>query len=242
MKPAFAWIDVPARLDIRSVLVLKQRIEDAVSTSGTVLVLRAETDDFCLGLDLDSILSDDALDLPRTQSAVEAYADLLKTLMTAGAPTVVLLRGRVAGGGVGIAATCDYVLAAPDTRLALPELLHGFYPAIVAPVLLTRMSRAALRRMALEPRLHPVDDAVRWGLVDRVVAEEQSTTILDQVARSCRLLAETRIAGWKSYVNDIPGLAMSDALQRGVEETVRSILALRNHRTDTQPGAAEEMA
>ncbi|MDZ7592559.1 MAG: enoyl-CoA hydratase-related protein [Rubrivivax sp.] len=65
-------------------------------------------------------------------------------------PVIAMVEGETFGGGVGIAAAADLVLATPDARFGLPEALHGFYPAIVFAALDLRLAPQRSRRLALQ--------------------------------------------------------------------------------------------
>lgn len=127
---------------------------------------------FCAGLDLMSLL---AL-TPRERDEMLGLA--VRTLLlvaTLPRPTVAVVTGRASGGGVGLAAACDVVIAEPSASFALPEALFGLEPAIITPLLTRRMSGAAVRRLALLGSAVPASEALRVGLVDEVTDGEPST-------------------------------------------------------------------
>ena len=116
------------------------RFEHAIATSkGSVLVLEGA----CRGMDLESFVDLD----PAPQ--LWHYAGLLRAIRRAASPTIAALDGAVIGGGLGIAASCDVVVATSRTTFALPEALFGLFPGVVVPSLLHRMTPHAVHLLAL---------------------------------------------------------------------------------------------
>ncbi len=119
-------IEVPERLDARSLA----RLEVALAADeGSVLMLRGSRAVFCRGMDL-AAATDGAI-----ERGARAYASVLGALRSAPRPTVALVEGEALGGGVGLLAACDLVIASTSATFALPEALYGLVPAMVVPVL-----------------------------------------------------------------------------------------------------------
>lgn len=159
---------VPPALTLASTVELA----DAVA-SPDPLVLRGGDDVFCRGLAPGPCALED----------LERHARLLLALRGRGAPTVAVVAGDALGGGLGLAAACDFVLARPGARFALPEVLFGLSPAIVLPFLRERALPAPLRRLALTGRAIDADEAARIGLVDEVAPDPEPAPLLRALAR-----------------------------------------------------------
>ena len=86
-------------------------------------------------------------------------------------PHVVLARvtGAALGGGAGLVAVADVAIAAEGTRLGFPEVRLGLVPGVVAPYVLRRIGAGAARRLFVTGRVLEAEEALRLGLVDRVV-------------------------------------------------------------------------
>ena len=156
-------IVLPSRLGGAVVATLA----DAFEREREVLVIRgADEETFCDGLDL-SELEEDGSGHPA--AALEVFAGLLVRLADGEVPSVCFVDGTARGGGVGILAACDVVVATPRARFALPEMLFGLVPAVIWPVLLRRVGEATVRRWARTAASFGADEALRLGLVDEVV-------------------------------------------------------------------------
>jgi enoyl-CoA hydratase/carnithine racemase len=187
-----------------------------------VLVLEGERDVFCRGLDLASLGH-------RAPEAVEAglrsYADLLRTLRVFPRPTLALVEGFAAGGGVGLAAVCDVVVARSTARFALPEGLFGLYPAMVLAVLDERMAPGRSRRLALTCESIDAEDALGAGLVDRVVPEDGEANDMEKaLGREVRRMLRCHPRAVEALKCHPPWLERLDAtLEAGREHTALAL-------------------
>jgi enoyl-CoA hydratase/carnithine racemase len=149
---------------------------------GTLVTLEGGGDAFCEGLDLRAIVTND-VDVTRAPARFDA---LLRAIAAARAPVIALVRGPARGGGVGIAAAADLVLATPAAEFGLPETLFGFVPAIVFPVLARRVGVARARWLAMGGHTISAVEAYRLGLVDEV-ADDLEAALARQTRRFARL-------------------------------------------------------
>lgn len=84
-------------------------------------------------------------------------------------PTVALVQGFCVGGGTGLVAACDVVIAAEDSKFAISEVRWGLHPGIIVPQLVDAIGARHLRRYALSGERFGADEARRIGLVHEVV-------------------------------------------------------------------------
>src|SRR5581483_10410589 len=115
--------------------------------------------------------------------ALARYAALLRTIRECPMPSIAAIDGEMIGGGLGIAASCDVVIATPRTTFALPEALFGLFPGVVVPSLLHRMSPHAVHLLAMLGTARGVEWAQANGLVD-----EASDDLERSIARWSRSL------------------------------------------------------
>ena len=165
-----ARVAVPERLSLLSVRELAAAVTRACDDPAVRLVMLEGTETaFCRGLDLEQLVGA-GICPGDAAAAATAFADCLRTITLAGKPTLARVAGPALGGGVGLAAACDVVLADENASFALPELLFGLTPAIILPVLLGRLSVQQVRLWALRGKAHDARAAHAAGLVDEVVA------------------------------------------------------------------------
>ena len=98
-----------------------------------------------------------------------ATADAVDGLNRLPVPTVALVHGGCFGGGTGMIAACDVVIAADDAVFAISEVRWGLTAAIIIPQLSDAVSARQLRRYALTGERFGASEAHRIGLVHMVV-------------------------------------------------------------------------
>ena len=87
--------------------------------------------------------------------------------------TIAALNGTLAGGAFGMALACDLRIAVPGARFFYPVMKLGFLPQPSDPARLTALVGPARAKAILMAGLRiEADEALSWGLVDRVVAPE----------------------------------------------------------------------
>ncbi|MDZ7708088.1 MAG: enoyl-CoA hydratase/isomerase family protein [Trueperaceae bacterium] len=122
---------------------------------------------FCAGADLAGFADlDDAFS---GREAALAGQDVMSSLAALPIPTVAALHGFAAGGGLELALACDLRVAAPGTRLGLPETTRGLIPGYGGTQRLPRLiGEARALDLILTGRLVPAEEALSLGLVSRL--------------------------------------------------------------------------
>lgn len=138
------------------------------------LVIRGDGGTFCAGGDFGRFRELIAAPAPRDAPdpiAVfnRAFGALLERLHGCAVATVAVVEGAAMGGGVGLAAACDFVLAADSTRFAMPEVTLGLPPAQIAPFVAQRIGVGAAQRLMLTGRRIVATQALALGLVDEAL-------------------------------------------------------------------------
>lgn len=158
-------LDSPAtrnRLDDELLAELTGALERAERTdAATVFVLDAIGDTFCSGIALGDI------DHADWQPRLVAVHDLLRRLADSPLVTVAVVDGAATGGGVGLAAACDHVIAGPRASFRMTEVLLGLVPAVILPAVAERVGRHRAYSMALGAQELTAEEAAALGLADR---------------------------------------------------------------------------
>jgi enoyl-CoA hydratase/carnithine racemase len=208
-------VKVPPVLGAEAVLEL----QTAFRTAGAgVLVLEGADGVFCRGMDLASLAGGRS-----AGASVRAFARCLEALRCAPYPTVASVDGETLGGGLGLAAACDVVLATPRSTFGLPELLFGLVPAIVLPVLLERVPAQRLRLLALRAHSLTAVEARALGLVDDVVDPEMLQRATGRWIRTLSRPHPHALALLKRYTAEVPRLGLGAGLERGARLTTRRL-------------------
>lgn len=197
---------------------LAQAIEQAEGdTSCRVIVLAAEGPSFCAGADLSSLFTPEGEPDP---AYPEVYLRCLTTVRKASRPVIACVNGKVTGGGVGLVAACDLVLAAPTAAFVLPEVLVGMIPALVTPFLLRRLQPSHVRALTLSARSIDAREAQRLGLVDEVGEEGLERAVKSQIERLFRA-SPAAIRESKQYFDRLH----DEVMRQQTDLAIRSLLS-----------------
>ena len=152
------------------------------SGDGTrVVVLAGEGPVFCAGGDIAEF--GEAAATGRSAADAEGLADLLAAMAACPAPIVVRVQGAAYGGGVGLVCAADVAIAAEGTRFSLSEARLGLVPAVIAPSVVAALGAREARARMLLAAPFGADDALRSGLVHRVVPPARlDAAVADAVA------------------------------------------------------------
>ncbi|MEM8813244.1 MAG: enoyl-CoA hydratase/isomerase family protein [Pseudomonadota bacterium] len=182
--------------------------ELATDSEIRVVVLRSTGRHFCGGLDLSShraVVEDDT-SLMEKRRLSDLGSRTIEALIAIPQPTICALHGATVGGGAGIAAACDFRIAARSATFGYPEILRGMNLAwhSVAPcVRLVGPARA--KRLIMFGRLEPVTLLAEWGLVDELVDDDDLTAAVKHMAEELAALPPLGVQMVKRSVNAIVG-------------------------------------
>lgn len=142
-----------------------------------VVVLRGNGRHFQAGADLKWAAEVAQQSADENEGASRATAEGVRRLDTLPVPTVALVQGGCFGGGTGIVAACDVVVATEDAVFSISETRWGLMAGIILPQLCQAMGFRQVRRYALTGERFDAHEARRLGLVHEVCP----TGALDEV-------------------------------------------------------------
>jgi methylglutaconyl-CoA hydratase len=133
------------------------------------VVLKGNGKHFQAGADLKWINAVRAGSPEENLRVSRATADAVRRLGLQPVPCVALVQGGCFGGGTGIIAACDVVIAADNAMFSIAEVRWGLHAGIIIPQLADAIGVRQLRRYALTGERFGPDEARRIGLVHEVV-------------------------------------------------------------------------
>jgi len=151
-----------------------QGLHDAMDELGAhsglrVVILRGNGKHFQAGADLKWIRRVAAQPVEENDRVSRATAMAVHRLNTLPVPTLALVQGGCFGGGTGIVAACDVVIAADDAMFSIAETRWGLIAGIILPQLADAIGVRHVRRYALTGERFGAHEAQRIGLVHEVV-------------------------------------------------------------------------
>jgi methylglutaconyl-CoA hydratase len=136
-----------------------------------VVVLAGEGPSFCAGADVEWQRA--SIDLSYDENVEDAMRlyRMMETIDECPAPVVARVQGFALGGGSGLVACADVVVAAPDAVFGFTEVRLGIIPAVISPFVFARIGGGAARRYFLTGERFGAEAALRIGLVHEVTDE-----------------------------------------------------------------------
>lgn len=123
---------------------------------------------FCAGGDIGGFAAADA-----AESAPAAVSRIVDALWHHPQPTVARVNGRALGGGFGLLLACDLAVAAEGVEVGTPEIDIGLWPHVITAVIQRTVPRKVALELMLTGRRMTAQEALRWGIVNRVVPRER---------------------------------------------------------------------
>jgi enoyl-CoA hydratase/carnithine racemase len=201
--------------DVRALLAAMAAGHDA-----DALVLQGVPGRFCLGMDFGGAsrpVNEEAL--AGFRRGLELFADLLHAVLCFPRPTLAVVDGPALGGGLGLLAACDMVIATERARFGLPEALYGLAPAIIRPALLTRVSPQKVRLLLMSCHSRSAEEAATLGLADDVVPLTELERATRAALRQLRRANGRSVAACRRWDAD----ALARGLRAGVDETAAAV-------------------
>lgn len=134
-------------------------------------------------------------------------------------PTIAALNGLALGGGLELAVCCDIIVAEAGNQVALPEIKLGVFPGSGGTIRVTRrVGEARAKEMMFFGEMLPVETALSWGLINRVVPKGEALKTALELAR--------KLAAQPSVALQMCKHSVDMAFDTSEEAAVRASLAL----------------
>ncbi len=125
----------------------------------------------------------------RVPEMLAAFHDIFRQLARAECLTIAAVHGYCLGGGMELASFCDFVVAAESAQFGQPEIKLGCFPPVALITLPHLIGPRAALDLILTGRTISAQEAQRFGLVTRVVADDSLQTSVDALLHELRGLS-----------------------------------------------------
>jgi methylglutaconyl-CoA hydratase len=132
------------------------------------VLLAGEGRSFSAGADVEWMRSSVELSYEENVADARRLRMMLEAIDSCPAPVVTCVQGHALGGGCGLVACSDIVVAAPDAVFAFSEVKLGIIPAVISPFALSKIGPSAGRRYFVTGEKFDAETALRIGLVHGV--------------------------------------------------------------------------
>lgn len=194
---------------------------EAGRSGARVAVLSGAGRTFCAGADLGWMSRMVRYTFDENVRDASAMAAMFEALDTLPIPLVGRVQGAALGGGAGLAAVCDIVVAAEDALFGFTEVKLGILPAVISPFVVRKIGVSAARELFLTGARFSAERARQLGLVHAVVAASELDGAVERVVAELLTSAPEAIAGAKRLIADVACRTPADVAPLTAETIAR---------------------
>jgi methylglutaconyl-CoA hydratase len=196
--------DASAISELRSTFATLAR---ETATALRVVVLAGDGPSFCAGADVAWMRAAMSLDVEGNEQDAMAMAEMFETIDTCPVPVIVRVQGAALGGGVGLCAVGDVVIAESGARFGFTETRLGILPAVIAPFVVAKIGETHARALFPGGRRFDAVRAQRIGLVHEVVeGEDALDASVESAIADILVSGPTAARAAKSIIREVRGL------------------------------------
>jgi len=141
-----------------------------------------------------------------------AAAEMFLAINTVPAIVIGRIHGAALGGGSGLAAVCDIVVAETDAIFGFTETKLGILPAMISPYVLQKIGASAARDLFLTGRRFDAMKAREIGLVHEVVPADELDAAVNRYVTEALSAAPTAVARAKGLIPQVLGKPPADVV------------------------------
>jgi methylglutaconyl-CoA hydratase len=157
-------------------LLLQQLTEElhllSENNTVTLIILKSEgTSTFCAGASFEELL---ALETESDGTKFfSGFANVINAMRTCSKLIIGRVQGKAVGGGVGLAAACDYCFATENSMIRLSEIAVGIGPFVIEPAVSRKIGKVAFTELTLNPSLWK---SAQWAQENKLYTEVFATS------------------------------------------------------------------
>ena len=177
-----------------------------------VVVLGGAGPSFCAGADLGWMRAAMALETEANEQDAMAMADMFETIDTCPVPVIARVHGAALGGGMGLCAVADLVIAESGTRFGFTETRLGILPSVISPFVIAKIGESQARALFPGGRRFDATRAVRIGLVHEIAEGDEALDVAVGAAVADILASgPTATRAAKAVIREVRGLGHGSA-------------------------------
>jgi enoyl-CoA hydratase len=184
---------------------------------------------FCAGADLGGFA--DEVSLVEKHFASDLFLEFFRLMPRLGKPSLCAANGHVLAGGMGLALSCDLLIAREGARFGTPEINVGAFPYMVMSIIYRNVPRKKVNEMMLLGEQISAEEAVSYGLANKVVPAGEFEAAVNEWASKLAAKSPVLMRLGHDAMYRQQDMALDDAL-----EFLRSQLSLTFSTEDIREG------
>ena len=214
-------------LDLAALAELRDALVSLAGDDPQLLVLRGGGEKaFSAGVAVEESRSD------RVFQMLEAFQSVFRNMLEISKPVVTVVNGPAIGGGCELAALGDLIIATPKARFAQPEIKLGVFPPLASIILPHAIGPKRALEMILTGDPLSAEEALRLGLVTRVVPENLLQQEVDKILAKITEQSAPVLEMAKKVIYETIGIPLQDAIKKSSDIYLNQLMDL----DDSQEG------
>jgi len=210
--------DVRNAFDVNLILELKDVFTKLSANSpARCVVLRGAGKSFSAGADINWMRESVDLDEEANRQGALRMQEMFQAIDECALPVVGQVHGAALGGGSGLVACCDIVIAAADTKFGFSEVRLGIIPAVISPFVLSKIGQSNARRLFLTGERFDAAEAVELGLLARALPEDALDAAVEAEVAPYLDCAPGAVARAKALLRDLGPRIDEDVIAQTVD-------------------------
>jgi enoyl-CoA hydratase len=223
---AFVTVDNAPRLNSMSSALMEELVEKlselAASADLRALVLTGAGDKaFIGGADIREMSAlSNAEEARRFITRLHTCCDAIRAVPV---PTIARINGFTLGGGLEIAVSCDVRVAVESAVFGMPEVRLGIPSVIEAALLPTLVGWGRARQIVLFGENFSAQDALSWGLIERMVSTGELDEAVDQLIDQVLACPPGGVRLQKELIRQWEDMPVRPAIEAGIDSFIAAV-------------------
>jgi methylglutaconyl-CoA hydratase len=206
-----------------------------------LVTIRGNGLSFCAGADLNWMKSMKDYSFEENFKDSHKLLKLFKKIDEFPLPVISLVNGNAFGGGVGILAASDYVLAIDKSKFAFSEVRLGLIPAVISPFVIRKIGVAKSRAWFLSGERFTAEQALNFGLVDELVTDAGFEQRAEYIKKSFLKAGPKSVRRCKTFIREVENILNESGDEKEMKKNIDNFTCLSIAETRVKPEAQEGM-
>lgn len=190
-------------------------------TDERAVVLSGAGTVFCAGGDLNWMKMSVHFSEEENKNDAQRLADMFLAIDRCPCPVVALVHGAAYGGGLGLVCCSDVAFAAEGTKFCFSEVKLGLAPAVIGPFAVQKIGFAQARRYFLTAEIFDANEAMRIGLVHKVMPFDHLARESDALVSAIVQNGPNAVREAKRLIREMISHSFDETLSKAVESIAR---------------------
>ncbi len=158
------------------------------------------------------------------------FHSVIRAMIATRKVTMAAVRGNCFGGGAELAAVCDLVFTTDNSNWGFPEITLGCFPPVASVVLSAIVGQKRAADLILTGRRISGEEAMRMGLANEAVPEDELSELVDETAERLGRLSAASLAMAKKALYAWDAIHFDKGLRRAEEIYLEQLMKLEDAR------------